>query len=47
MKVERLRKKGRKKRGLTDDRLAVGLHPGPDQDPPGGDDEVGDDSRGL
>ena len=34
-------------RTLTDDRLAVRLHAGPDQDPPGGDDEVGDDSRGL
>lgn len=32
---------------LTDDRLAVGLHPGADEDSPRGDDEVGDDSRGL
>ena len=32
---------------LTDDRLAVGLHPGADEDSSRGDDEVGDDSRGL
>ena len=41
------KKKKKKVSRLTNDRLAVRLHPGPDQDPSRCDDEVGDDSRGL